>query len=126
MWIFLEGGRFLSLVADPNHGDMLLVRARLPGDIEVDFPDAKVQEHPLNEDEPSAYRYTAQVSRGAVLKAIAHELEDLHYSRFQQSVCNANRVWATQQCDAVMQQAQETARSGVQQHSLCYPPHLQE
>ncbi|MEG3641125.1 hypothetical protein [Magnetococcus sp. PR-3] len=125
MWIFLEGGRFLSVEAHASDPALFQLRARLPGDIEVDFPDAQVYEAAAEEEGPGHYRFHALVARDQVLKAIAHELEDLSYPQFQKTICNANRVLAASRCDDAMRQAQEAAREGQDQDSICYPPSLQ-
>ncbi len=118
MWIFLEGGRFLSLSADPGESEWLWVKARLPGDIETDFPEAIIEEHPAGED----YRYRARVPRQAVMAAMALELEGLTYGSLRRSVCNRNRVQSITECDRAMLQAQERARQGEAQEGLCHLP----
>ncbi|MBF0186952.1 MAG: hypothetical protein HQL50_03400 [Magnetococcales bacterium] len=116
MWIFLEGGRFLSIAADPDDAQLVRVRARLPGDIETDFPDVAVREHP-----PEArYRFEAVIPRARVLAVIRDELDDLAYPGVSKTVCNRNRVNAISRCDQVLLDAQETARRGDEQEGLCH------
>nr|CRH04984.1 conserved protein of unknown function [Candidatus Magnetococcus massalia] len=122
MWIFLEGGRFLSIAADPADAQKLRVYARLPGDLEVDFPDAEILEVPADSTLPGQYRFQTILPREQVMQAIAHELEDLSYPIFRKTICNANRVLAAARCDDVMRQAQESAREGMDQDSACERP----
>jgi hypothetical protein len=44
MWIFANNA-FVSIVEFRDEPDMLLIRARLPGDIQAMFPDAEVLEY---------------------------------------------------------------------------------
>ncbi|MGN7610692.1 hypothetical protein ACQZV8_01255 [Magnetococcales bacterium HHB-1] len=114
MWVFLEGGRFLSIVADKEHPDRLLVRARLPGDIETDFPEAKISEH-----QGLDYRYQASIPRQEVINAILDELTSLTYDHFRKKICNKNRVNAFTRCHQAMCDAQEFARTDHIQESVC-------
>ncbi|CAB5220232.1 hypothetical protein UFOVP233_24 [uncultured Caudovirales phage] len=88
MWIFLNNA-FLSVV-DPEAaydgmsgpiGDKLLVRARIDGDIEAVFPQAKVTETPHRD-----YRFRALVSRHMVALAMAKAVNQIGYSNFKGSV----------------------------------------
>ncbi|OSM03970.1 hypothetical protein [Magnetofaba australis] len=114
MWIFLEGGRFLSLSADPSDPDRVLARARLPGDLETDFPGARI-----TESDDTDYRFSASVTRAQALAAIAHEIEDMAYPSLRRTVCNANRVTAIQTCNQAMIDAQQRALKGQDQVSTC-------
>jgi hypothetical protein len=65
MWIFTKHG-FYSVVEDRDNADLLLVRARVEGDIEKYFRDAVVYYTPEHD-----YAYRAHVSRREVA-AVRH------------------------------------------------------
>lgn len=79
MWIFLYDS-MLSIVQnlDDETGDTLLVRARITGDIEKIFPDAKVIK-----GAGSDYLFRAVVPRQDVIEAISHEIEGIDYGNFK-------------------------------------------
>ncbi len=77
MWLFMTDS-FLSIAADPEDADSLLVRARKDGDIERVFPDAIVVETP-----DADYRYTAPLPRLQVAAAIAEQIASMDYGDFQ-------------------------------------------
>lgn len=79
MWIFLNDAA-LSIVADRNNSANLLVRARVPGDIEAVFPEAQVTKTP-----DADYRYRAFVGRGEVADAIANRVAAIDYDNFKDS-----------------------------------------
>lgn len=93
MWICLNNA-FLSIVTDPESPDMLLVRARRPGDIELVFPDAEVARRPGRD-----YLYRASIHRDEVAATIACCVLKITYPNFKDSVRNAElhdayaRVW---------------------------------
>lgn len=64
MWIFLPTS-FISVVQKPDDINTLTVRARIEGDIETVFPDAKVEAN-----KGTDYRYRAKVPRETVAKAL--------------------------------------------------------
>lgn len=107
MWIMLNNA-FLSIV-DPAaayggggpRSNVLLVRARLPGDIEAVFPLAAVTKTP-NRD----YLYRATVSREDVKLAMAAEVERIDYSNFKGSVPERARHDAYADCWTVMNRLQ--------------------
>ncbi|MBF0383818.1 MAG: hypothetical protein HQL69_22605 [Magnetococcales bacterium] len=113
MWLFLEGGRFLSIVADT--GDSFLVQANLPGDIETNFPSVDIQEATGTE-----YRFSATVPRQTVMSVIQDELAGLNYSDLSKTVCNPNRVKAVNMVKEAMVDAQEVARRGGDVGSVCH------
>ncbi|MGE5441653.1 MAG: hypothetical protein ACM3Q0_01140 [Bacteroidota bacterium] len=80
MWIFLNDA-FLSIVADRNDPDNLLVRARFPADIERIFPDAEVIETP-NAD----YRFRASLRRNQVSRIVGDKVLALAATNFKASV----------------------------------------
>lgn len=95
MWIFTPNS-FLSIVAHRDDPSRLLVRARLPGDIEAVFPNAKVARTPSAD-----YLYRAEVSREEVGKTLAALAETMDYDNVKGAVTDARRakmmgrVWAT-------------------------------
>ena len=80
MWIFLNDSA-LSIVAHRNNPDALLVRARIEGDIDRVFPEARVDHTPEFD-----YAYRAVVSREEVSLTIASNLESIQYDNFKNSI----------------------------------------
>lgn len=80
MWI-CHSNAFLSIVADRNDPDNLLVRARMPGHIEALFPKAKVFT-----DAGSDYFYRAFITRTEVVDVVAAEVASIRYDNFKSSV----------------------------------------
>jgi hypothetical protein len=80
MWIFTNKS-FLSIVEFPGEAELLWVRARFPGHIEVAFPGVDVKETPECD-----YRYRASVPRDSVARWMAREVQDLRYGNFKQSI----------------------------------------
>ena len=60
---------------------MLTVRARIKGDIENMFPDAKVEAN-----KGTDYKYRAKVPREVVAKVVADQVMGLGYSNFKSTV----------------------------------------
>jgi hypothetical protein len=99
MWIYTNQS-FVSVV-EP-HGqrkDLLLVRARVAGDIETLFPKARVK---ITQERD--YRFRAFVPRKVVAATVAKQIEGISYSNFKDSVANKKRHdhysrvwWATQE-----------------------------
>jgi hypothetical protein len=85
MWIFLSDS-FISVVQKPGDTDLLTVRARVEGDIERVFPDAKVQAN-----KGTDYKYRAKVPRGAVAKALHDQAMSVNYSNFKSTVKDRKR-----------------------------------
>ena len=94
MWIFSKEA-YLSVVEDKTNPDMLLVRARVKGDIEKHFPDSITTETP-----DADYLYRASIPRQEVATAIALIATGIDYSNFKNSVKDHRRakfyaeVWA--------------------------------
>lgn len=80
MWIFLPKS-FISVVQKPGDTDVLTVRARIKGDIESVFPQAKVE---VNQG--TDYKYRARVSREAVAKVLHDQVMNLDWSNFKGAV----------------------------------------
>ena len=97
MWIALNDS-FISIVAHRERADKLLVRARLPGDIEAVFPDAQVFSVP-----GADYKYRAVVDRAEVGNAIADRIDDIEYDDFKSSVPDQKRHDAYLKIWSVMQ-----------------------
>lgn len=86
MWIFLNDA-FLSIVAptpdsDAEKDDMLVVRARLTGDIQRVFPKVRVME---DKELKRDYRYRALVPRAQVIDALTRRVQDIKYTNFKDS-----------------------------------------
>ena len=77
MWVYLTEA-MLSIVAHRTRPEHLLVRARLPGDIERVFPGADVSETPQAD-----YRFRATVPRAAVADALARAAREIDYDNFK-------------------------------------------
>jgi hypothetical protein len=94
MWIVLNDA-FLSVVTHRNP-NMLLVRARKEADLEAIFPNAKITHTPLRD-----YQFRCVVSRKAVKKALAFEVDRIDYDNFKNSVEDNERhdaysaIWST-------------------------------
>ena len=80
MWLCTSTS-FLSVVADLDDKDRLLVRARVAGHIEAVFPEAKVFT-----DEHADYYYRALLPRKTVADAMAQSVESIAYPNFKNSV----------------------------------------
>jgi hypothetical protein len=87
MWIFLNNS-FLSIVAHHDRPDLLLVRARVPGDIQRVFGKGKVkiERTPLRD-----YSYRAEVPRTVVAAALVRKIEGIDYTNFKDSVQDYDR-----------------------------------
>src|ERR1044072_1036726 len=85
MWIFAQSA-FLSIVEDKEDDDLLLVRARVKGDIEKHFRDAIVFNTPDHD-----YAYRARLSREEVADVVARVLLDIKYCNYKQSVQDQRR-----------------------------------
>lgn len=80
MWIFLNNA-MLSVVAHREKAGVLMVRARIKGDIERVFPRAKVTRTP-NAD----YLYRAELKATTVASRMARAVEGINYTNFKGSV----------------------------------------
>jgi hypothetical protein len=114
MWLFLEGGRFLSIVADTKDPSLLQVFAHLPGDIETNFPNALIDEVSID-----GYRYRSTVPRQEAIAAVIDELANLNYTDLLKSICNPNRVSAANRIQSAMSDSQQTALKGEDVGSVC-------
>lgn len=95
MWIFTTSG-FVSIVADAKRKGHLLVRSRVPGDIEKLFPDATVTENPDRD-----YRFRASIPVNVVARTMFDLVSDIEYNNFKNEIPLGARhdayldVWAT-------------------------------
>jgi len=80
MWIFLNDAA-LSIVADRDNEDRLLVRGRIEGDIDRVFPEAQVSHTPEFD-----YAYRAFIARDAVADVIARNIDSIQYDNFKNSI----------------------------------------
>lgn len=85
MWIFLNDS-FLSIVATQNNARNLMVRARVKGDIERVFPEAKVRRTPDGD-----YHYRASIPVSLVAAALSAEVRKITYTNFKGSVPSLSR-----------------------------------
>ena len=85
MWIFLSNS-FISVVQKPGDTNLLTVRARIEGDIERVFPDAKVQAN-----KGTDYKYRVKVPREAVAKALHDQAMSVNYPNFKSTVKDRER-----------------------------------
>lgn len=100
MWIFASKS-FISVVQKPGDTDLLTVRARIKGDIENVFPDAKVE---INKG--TDYKYRAKVPREVVAKALHDQVMALNYSNFKNTVKEMKRHSAYMEVWSAMYKAQ--------------------
>jgi len=85
MWIFLSKS-FISIVQKPGDTDVLTVRARIKGDIETVFPEAKVE---VNKG--TDYKYRAKVPREVAAKALHDQVMAVTYPNFKSTVKEKKR-----------------------------------
>jgi hypothetical protein len=85
MWIALNNS-FLSIVRKQPRDKFLTVRARVAGDIERVFPDAKVQVGGGTD-----YKFRAQIGDKVVADAIAKQIKGISYGNFKDSVQDDDR-----------------------------------
>ena len=80
MWIFTPTS-FVSVVAHRTKPGVLLVRARLEGDLETLFPGCKVEVTPLAD-----YRFRAEIPRGRVADLVREQLTCLDYHNVKAAI----------------------------------------
>jgi hypothetical protein len=100
MWLFTSKS-FISIVQKPGDTDLLTVRARIKGDIENMFPDAKVEAN-----KGTDYKYRAKVPREVVAKVVADQVMGLGYSNFKSTVKQNKRHEAYMDVWSAMHEAQ--------------------
>lgn len=110
MWIFTKKA-FVSIVEDHFDPNVLLVRARLEGDLERFWPDAEVEVTPDHD-----YRYRARLGRQAVAAVIAREVLDIDYPNYKASLEDHRRsIWYLRVWSAMaeMQEALKVVKRAV-------------
>lgn len=85
MWIFLPES-FISIVQKNDDVDTLTVRARIKGDIEAVFPQAKVEAN-----KGTDYKYRARVSRQEVAQVLHAQVMGLNWGNFKGAVKDRKR-----------------------------------
>jgi len=100
MWLFTSKS-FISVVQKPGDTDMLTVRARIKGDIENVFPDAKVE---VNKG--TDYKYRAKLPRQVVATVMHDQIMALNYSNFKNTVKEKKRLSAYMNVWSAMHGAQ--------------------
>jgi hypothetical protein len=88
MWIFMPDA-FVSISEHAEDSRLLMVRARILGDIERIFPEAQVMETPLDD-----YRFRASLSRERVSHVIANRVMHMSYLSVSGSIEDQDR-WTT-------------------------------
>jgi hypothetical protein len=95
MWIYTKRG-FYSIVQDRRDDRLLIVRARVRGDLETLFPRA-----PIQEGDRSDYRFRCWAWRSQAIPAIAKEIENIDYPSYKDAIVDPERrghsyfnVWA--------------------------------
>lgn len=116
MWVFLSGS-MLSIVQHRDHSQVLMVRARLRGDIERVFPDHDVVETP-----DADYRFRATVRRDVVAEAIKAQVMAISYPNFKGSVQESERHDAYMDVWGVMLRAQEDGVAASAPRTRSLPP----
>jgi hypothetical protein len=95
MWIYTKDG-FYSVVEDRDNPGLLLVRARVEGDIERQWPQAMVERNAGTD-----YLYRARMPREAVALALDRLVSKIDYTNFKDSISDSRRspwymkVWTT-------------------------------
>lgn len=100
MWIFTSKS-YISVVQKPGDTDLLTVRARIKGDIENMFPDARVEAN-----KGTDYKYRAKVPRLMVATAMHDQVTALNYSNFKNTVKDKKRHSAYMDVWSAMYRAQ--------------------
>ena len=108
MWIFLPNS-MLSIVQKPGDAEAgtLTVRARIAGDIERVFPDAKVIEGGGTD-----YRFRATINRELVAQAMHDAVMNVNWSNFKGAVKDRKRHDAYLRAWQAMFSLQEEQRRG--------------
>jgi hypothetical protein len=104
MWIFLNDA-FISIVQHPEIKNMLVVRARLKGDLEALFPKAKIEETPMRD-----YRFRTFLKKVVVGQMLFDRTLSLDYGNFKGSVPYGPRHDAYLRVWGVMYGAQNSAQ----------------
>lgn len=87
MWIFTKRG-YYSVIQYPNDPDHLVVRARVRGDIEREFPAVRVVHELPDRD----YRFRARVPRSQVVAVFSRAIQEVNYSNYKSAVLDRRRA----------------------------------
>src|SRR4051812_9370773 len=85
MWIFCQNG-FFSIVEHRDDPKLMVVRARLDGDIQRYWPDAKVSATPERD-----YLYRAFIPKKKVADAVSRMASDIDYDNFKANISDKRR-----------------------------------
>jgi len=85
MWLFNKDG-FLSIVEHRDDPDMLIVRARMQGDIERFWPEQKIW---ITRD--ADYLYRAYISKERVAAVLWKMAKNIDYDKFKPAVSDHRR-----------------------------------
>lgn len=100
MWLMTKTG-FISIVQKPDDKGTLTVRARVKGQIESIFPDAKV-----TTGKGTDYLYRAKIDRIEVADAIHDQIMNVDYGNFKGAVHDHELHDAYMGCWSVMMRYQ--------------------
>jgi hypothetical protein len=95
MWLFTSQG-FVSIVADRDSQDHLLVRGRVRDHLKALFPTTAITETP-----DADYLFRATLSHKVVAQVVADQVNAIDYCNFKDSVTDAPyhssclRVWSS-------------------------------
>ena len=102
MWIFCKHG-FISAVQHRDYPHLILLRARVKGDLE-NFIKANRLTHnePIEETPDADYRYRVVVGNALFARAMSNEIHHINYPNFKDSVYEGSprdeayaQVWMT-------------------------------
>ena len=110
MWIF-GSDYFVSVVADRESKDRVLVRSRLEGDIQRFLGGESMAE--VFEDGRADYFYRAFVHRDEFEAAMARHAKGIDYDNFKSTVSDEQRHRLYMNVWSIMEAAQRRERLGV-------------
>lgn len=87
MWIFTNNA-FFSIVEDRDNTDMVVVRARVQGDLQRAFGN----DHEIIESEDSDYRFRAFLNREYVANTIKNNIMNIDYDNFKNSIAKDDKT----------------------------------
>ena len=105
MWVFLSDA-MLSIVEHRGDPALLMVRARVNGDVERVFPNEDVLTTPEGD-----YRFRASIPREEVAAALTAAVEDIHYDNFKNTVADHARHDAYLDVWGAMMRMQRAAKN---------------
>jgi hypothetical protein len=80
MWVFTKHG-FFSIVQDKENENIVIIRARVKGDIEKQLPEARVEE-----DAGSDYRFRARLPKPVAAIWLKQMAEEIDYTNYKAAV----------------------------------------